>query len=106
LYVAKVGELRVAWSRELPAEPSSVTVIQSPTGKYYASFVVALEDRFFPSTQLCSACGVLTGPKGLEGLSVRSWACGCGAIHDRDGNAEITIRREGKRLVAAGRRTR
>lgn len=59
-------------------------------------------DRFFPSTQLCSACGALTGPKGLEGLSVRSWACGCGAVHDRDGNAEINIRREGKRLVAAG----
>lgn len=247
LYVAKIGELRVAWSRELPAEPSSVTVVLTSTGKYFASFVVAVDDdaqdsetvadvdsetgidlglkdfavlrggkvienprffrkmerklvkaqrglsrkqkgsanrakarirlarvhervkdrrddwlhkqvgaiiaenqgvfvedlnvkglsrgraaksiadaalgrflvlleakaarvgrtfakvdRFFPSTQLCSACGALTGPKGLEGLSVRSWACGCGAVHDRDGNAEINIRREGKRLVAAG----
>ncbi|MDN3238582.1 hypothetical protein [Glycomyces tritici] len=26
LYVAKVGELKVAWSRDLPAEPSSVTL--------------------------------------------------------------------------------
>ncbi|GAB3996427.1 hypothetical protein GCM10029992_16500 [Glycomyces albus] len=52
-------------------------------------------------------CGDLTGPKGLEGLSVREWRCGCGAVHDRDANAEINIRREGRRLtrehqVAAG----
>lgn len=252
LYLAKVGELRVAWSRELSAEPSSVTVIKTPTGKYFASFVVTVDeneerlepvadpnaetgidlglkdfavlrggrviespkffrklerklkkaqrelsrkekgsanrakarvkvarvheqvgnrrddfphkqvktiigenqavyvedlnvkglargrgaksihdaafgkflslleskaartgrtfvrvDRFFPSTRLCSACGALTGPKGLEGLSIREWRCGCGAVHDRDQNAEVNIRREGQRLarehqVAAG----
>ncbi|WP_199035778.1 RNA-guided endonuclease InsQ/TnpB family protein [Glycomyces salinus] len=244
LYVAKVGELRLAWSRALPSEPSSVTVIKTATGKYFASFVVAVDedagrlepladpeaetgidlgikdfavlrggrvienprffrklerklkkaqralsrkqkgsanrakarakvarvheqvsnrrddflhkqvktivaenqsiyvedlnvqglargrgaksihdaalgrfltlleskaaragrtfarvDRFFPSTRLCSSCGSLTGPRGMEGLSVREWACGCGAVHDRDGNAEINIRREGQRLV-------
>ncbi len=247
LYVAKVGQVKVAWSRELPSEPSSVTIVKTPTGKYYVSFVVAVEegaelaepiedeaaetgidlglkdfavlrggkvienpkffkrmerklgraqralsrktkgsancararhrvarihekikhtradwvdkqvaaivaenqgifvedlnvkglargrmsksvhdvafgmfldrleskaaragrtfvavDRNFPSTRLCSACGALTGPKGLEGLKVREWVCGCGAYHDRDANAEINIRREGKRLVAEG----
>jgi putative transposase len=247
LYVAKVGELAVAWSRDLPSAPSSVTVIKTPTGKYYVSFVVSLDDdaellepladpdletgidlglkdfavlrggrtidnpryfrrlerklqkaqrslsrkskgsanqakarlkvakiyetgrharsdwidkqvkvivaenqgiyvedlcvrglargraaksmhdaafgmfltrleskaaragrrfarvdRFFPSTRLCSACGALTGPHGLAGLRTREWTCGCGARHDRDVNAEINIRREGKRLVAAG----
>jgi putative transposase len=40
LYVAKVGEIRVRWSRPLPSEPSSVTVIRDPDGRYYASFVV------------------------------------------------------------------
>jgi putative transposase len=40
LYVAKAGELRVRWSRPLPSEPSSVTVIHEPDGRYYASFVV------------------------------------------------------------------
>ncbi len=247
LYVAKVGALKIAWSRELPSDPSSVTVIKSATGRYYASFVVAVDDdaemlepltdpeaetgidlglkdfavlrggraienpkffarlerrlqraqrvlarmargsvnrakariavakvheqvknarsdwvdkqvkalvcenqalyvedlnvkglaqgrhaksvhdaafgifltrleskaarsgrtfvkidRYFPSTQLCSACGILTGPKGLEGLKVREWTCVCGAHHDRDQNAEFNIRREGKRLVAEG----
>jgi putative transposase len=243
LRLPKIGDLDVRWSRELPAEPSSVTVIKSATGKYYVSFVVAFEsdatlpqagdetgidlglkdfavlsggkvienprffarmerklkkaqrvlarkakgsanrakarlalarvhekirhqrddfvnqqvnaivaenqgiyvedlavkalargraaksvhdvafgmftarleskavragrvfarvDRFFPSTQLCSECGVLAGPKGLEGLGVREWVCGCGAVHDRDRNAAINILNEGKRMVAAG----
>lgn len=244
LYIAKVGELEVAWSRDLSAEPSSVTMVKTPTGRYFASFVVAVDDdaetlgeadgetgidlglksfavlrggkvidnprffrrmerqlkkaqrelsrkqngsrnrekarikvakvhertrnmrddwlnkvvkalvsenqalyvedlnvhgmsrgkasksvrdaafgmflnrlesksarsgrtfvridRFFPSTQLCSACGALTGPKGLDGLRVRQWTCGCGVLHDRDENAENNIRSEGKRMVAAG----
>ena len=247
LRLPKIGDLKVAWSRELPAKPSSVTVIKTPTGKYYASFVVAVDDeagaleplgdpesetgidigltdfavlrggkvienprffkrlerrlkkaqrafsrkvkgsanrakarlkvariheqikhkrsdwidkqvativaenqgiyvedlnvkglvrgraakswhdaaagtfltrleskaararrafarvdRYFPSTRLCSTCGALAGPKGLEELKVRKWACPCGAVHDRDVNAEINIRHEGKRLVAAG----
>jgi putative transposase len=41
------------------------------------------------STQTCSACGALTGPKGLGGLKVRNWTCSCGATHDRDVNAAI-----------------
>ncbi|WP_241695000.1 transposase [Streptomyces sp. C] len=55
------------------------------------------------STQLCSHCGALDGPKGREGLSVRSWRCACGARHDRDENAELNLRLEGRSLVAAGR---
>jgi putative transposase len=40
LYVAKVGEVRVRWSRGLPSVPSSVTVIRESDGRHYASFVV------------------------------------------------------------------
>ena len=40
LFVAKVGEVRVRWSRDLPAQPSSVTIIREPDGHFYASFVV------------------------------------------------------------------
>jgi putative transposase len=42
-YVAKVGDLNVRWSRELPSTPSSVTVIREPDGRFYASFVVERE---------------------------------------------------------------
>lgn len=41
------------------------------------------------STRTCSVCGALTGPTGLAGLSVRQWACACGATHDRDCNAAV-----------------
>jgi putative transposase len=40
LYLAKVGQVRVRWSRELPSVPSSVTVIWEPDGRYHVSFVV------------------------------------------------------------------
>ena len=49
LYVAKVGDLKVEWSRDLPSVPSSVTVIREPDGRYYASFVVQREATPLPT---------------------------------------------------------
>jgi putative transposase len=48
LYVAKVGDLRVRWSRALPSVPSSVTVIREPDGRFYASFVVQRDPTPLP----------------------------------------------------------
>jgi IS605 OrfB family transposase len=47
------------------------------------------------STRECSDCGSQSGPKGLDGLSVREWTCSdCGARHDRDVNsAKICLAR-------------
>jgi putative transposase len=46
------------------------------------------------SSQTCSGCGAVDGPKPLN---IREWTCrNCGAWHDRDQNAAINI------LVAAG----
>ena len=40
----------------------------------------------------CSACGALSGPRGVNGLTVRSWVCcDCGELHDRDVNAARNI---------------
>jgi putative transposase len=231
LYVAKVGDLQVRWSRDLPSLPSSVTVIREADGRYYASFVVEvaatplpvvaddigldlgltvlaatsdgelianprhlrarerklvkaqrtlsrkqkgsanrakarvkvaahhrkvretradylhktalrlvrdnqavsglaktrlaksvndagwgtlvrlLEEkaerygravvkvgRWFPSSQICSACGIKDGPKPLK---IRVWACGnCGTLHDRDVNAARNILLEGRKVAA------
>jgi putative transposase len=49
LYVAKVGDIRVEWSRALPSVPSSVTVIKEADGRYYASFVVERQATPLPS---------------------------------------------------------
>jgi putative transposase len=47
LSVAKVGELRVRWSRALPSVPSSVTVLREPDGRCSASVVsVATRPRW------------------------------------------------------------
>lgn len=63
---------------------------------------VGIIGRFEPTSQVCSSCGVLDGPKPL---SVREWACGeCGAAHDRDLNAAKNILAAGRadRLIACG----
>jgi putative transposase len=75
--------------------------LEAKCARYGRTFVTV--DRFFPSTQLCSNCGALTGPKGKEGLRIRIWTCACGAVHDRDQNAEHNLRREGRSIVAEGR---
>ncbi|MGH7910113.1 MAG: IS607 family element RNA-guided endonuclease TnpB [Candidatus Dormibacteraceae bacterium] len=57
---------------------------------YGSELVVA--PRFLPSTQLCSDCGERTGPRGLEKLEVRRWACrACGCVHERDENAALVL---------------
>lgn len=38
-----VGDLKPIWSRELPFEPSSVTVIKDAANRYFLSFVVDVE---------------------------------------------------------------
>src|SRR5690348_7191654 len=49
LYVAKIGDVEVKWSRQLPSIPSSVTAIREPDGRYYASFVVGREATPLPA---------------------------------------------------------
>ena len=51
LYVAKAGDIRVRWSRPLPSEPSSVTVIREADGRYYASFVVERQASPLPACE-------------------------------------------------------
>jgi len=50
LYLAKVGDIKVRWSRSLPSVPSSVTVIKDADGRYYASFVVERDTVPLPAS--------------------------------------------------------
>ena len=45
LVLAKMGEFKIQWSRQLPSEPSSVTIIKNTAGQYHASFVVEIGQK-------------------------------------------------------------
>jgi putative transposase len=64
--------------------------------EWFGGRVVRIE-RFYPSSQLCSMCGVKN--PGLR-LEDREWTCqNCGTHHDRDVNAARNIHAEALRLL-------
>lgn len=50
VYVAKIGNIKVKWSRRLPAAPTSLTVTRDSSGRYFLSFVVDTEPDVLPET--------------------------------------------------------
>ncbi len=54
---------------------------------------IAIADRFYPSSQLCSICGDRNS--GLT-LADRVFNCGCGQVADRDTNAAVNLARWGQ----------
>lgn len=74
------------------------SMLEYKAGWYGRDLVVV--DRWYPSSKLCSDCGHRAAKMPLN---VRTWTCGgCGSVHDRDVNAAINIKQEGRRIVAAG----
>jgi putative transposase len=51
LRLPKIGDVPVRWSRPLPSQPSSVTVIRDSAGRYFASFVVQTEPGPLPAAE-------------------------------------------------------
>jgi putative transposase len=52
LRLPKIGDVPVHWSRKLPSEASSVTVIRDAAGRYFASFVVTIDrDETLPPVE-------------------------------------------------------
>ncbi|RHU08583.1 zinc ribbon domain-containing protein, partial [Ruminococcus sp. AM26-12LB] len=51
--------------------------------------------RYFASSKICSVCG---HKKKELALSDRMYVCECGNRMDRDVNAAVNIREEGKRI--------
>ena len=59
LRLPKIGDVQVRWSRYLPSEPSSVTVIMDAAGRYFASFVVDAGDD--PLSETVTEVGIDLG---------------------------------------------
>ncbi|MEH1015635.1 transposase [Micromonospora sp. CPCC 206060] len=56
-------------------------------------------DRWYPSSKMCATCGAIAESMPL---SVRTWTCRCGAVHDRDVNAARNILAAGLAVTACG----
>ena len=97
VYVAKVGDLRVEWSRPLPSVPSSCTVIREADGRYYVSFVVERAEQPLPS--ITAEVGV---DLGLDRLAVTS----DGEIIDNPRHLRSAQRRLGRAQRALCRKQR
>jgi putative transposase len=96
LCVKGLARTRLAKSVHDAGWSAFVAMLEYKAARYGRTF--AKVDRFFPSSQLCSACGFKDGPKPLD---VREWTCGnCGTVHDRDVNAAINIKTEGRKVAA------
>ena len=59
LRLPKIGDVEVRWSRDLPAVPTSVTVIRDASGRYFASFAVETAREALPET--ARECGIDLG---------------------------------------------
>ncbi|MBD2485572.1 RNA-guided endonuclease TnpB family protein [Planktothrix sp. FACHB-1365] len=67
VYLAKVGNLEVVWSRELPSEASSVTLIKDSADRYFLSFVVEIKLQILPESE--NSVGIDLGIKTFATLS-------------------------------------
>jgi putative transposase len=102
LAVKGLARTRLAKSVHDACWSAFVTMLEYKAARYGRTF--AKVDRFFPSSQLCSACGFKDGPKPL---AVREWTCeSCGTVHDRDINAARNIMTEGRKVAAGQAETK
>jgi putative transposase len=96
LAVSGLARTRLAKSVRDAGWATLVRLLEEKAERY--GRIVVKVGRWFPSSQICSGCGVKDGPKPL---SVRAWTCaGCGTVHDRDVNAARNIRLEGRKVAA------
>ncbi|AWL33986.1 RNA-guided endonuclease InsQ/TnpB family protein [Streptomyces albidoflavus] len=99
LLVSGLGRTRLAKSVHDAGWAQFLTMLEYKAALYGRTF--AKVGRAFPSSQVCSVCGLRDGPKPLH---IREWTCGkCATIHNRDHNASRNVLLEGRRIVAAGR---
>jgi putative transposase len=91
LCVVGLGRTRLAKSVHDAGWSSFVAMLEYKAARAGRTF--GKIDRFAPTSQTCSACGRIDGPKPL---AVRSWTCPCRAVHDRDVNAARNVLAQGR----------
>ncbi|MDX2535769.1 RNA-guided endonuclease InsQ/TnpB family protein [Streptomyces scabiei] len=97
LSVAGLARTRLAKSVHDAGWSSFIGMLEYKAARYGRTLVKT--GRFEPTSQTCSTCGAVDGPKPLN---VREWTCtACGTVHDRDLNAAINIKTAAGLAVSA-----
>jgi putative transposase len=82
VYLAKIGVFQPIWSRGLPSEPSSVTIIKDCANRYFLSFVVEVEPIQIDAKN--QSVGIDLGIKSFAVMSNREKALSpCYTVLDR-----------------------
>ncbi|MET7478958.1 RNA-guided endonuclease TnpB family protein [Streptomyces sp. NPDC005648] len=97
LPVAGLARTRLAKSVHDAGWTAFVNMLEYKAQRYGRTLVKI--GRFEPTSQTCSTCGTVDGPKPLN---VREWTCtACGTLHDRDHNAALNIQQAAGLAVTA-----
>jgi putative transposase len=97
LSVAGLARTRLAKSVHDAGWASFISMLEYKAARYGRTLVKI--GRFEPTSQTCSTCGTVDGPKPLD---VREWTCiACGTVHDRDINAAINVKTAAGLAVSA-----
>ncbi|MFF6953486.1 RNA-guided endonuclease InsQ/TnpB family protein [Streptomyces iakyrus] len=97
LSVAGLARTKLAKSVHDAGWSSFINMLEYKAARYGRTLVKI--GRFEPTSQTCSTCGAVEGPKPLN---VREWTCtACGTVHDRDTNAAINVKTAAGLAVSA-----
>ncbi|MFH8497485.1 RNA-guided endonuclease InsQ/TnpB family protein [Streptomyces coeruleorubidus] len=97
LSVAGLARTRLAKSVHDAGWTSFISMLEYKAERYGRTLVRI--GRFEPTSQTCSTCGAVDGPKPLN---VREWTCtACGTVNDRDTNAAINVKTAAGLAVSA-----
>lgn len=102
LILAKTGVIRVKWDRPLPSEPTSVTVIREPSGRYFVSFVVDVSVGKLPL--LGQSVGIDFGVARLATLSTGERIANPKHLHRRHSRLALLQRRLSRKQKGSKRR--
>ena len=107
-HLVVIGDVKSAWLMKTNKAKSTTDTawFQVKSMFAYKSKMLGIECKLINenwTTQTCSSCLKITGPRGLTGLPVREWICSdCGSIHHRDVNAAKNILRLGHQTPIKG----
>jgi putative transposase len=103
LNIAKMGNLKIKWSRRVVCDPSSVTVIRNPSGRYFITFTVDVDVA--PLAETGHSIGIDFGVARLATLSTGERIANPKHLQSRARRLALLQRRLAKKQKGSKRRT-